>query len=73
MAPLRLRLYTQMRRTSERPAGSCDRSMSDQLPLDLWLASSTRSAAVHPAASSAIACFLVRGSVDTEEAAKAHP
>eukprot|EP00965_Chrysotila_dentata_P081188 2680014-Pleurochrysis_carterae.AAC.1 len=30
-APLRLRLYTQMRRTIDRPAGTCERSISVQL------------------------------------------
>eukprot|EP00965_Chrysotila_dentata_P075375 2489134-Pleurochrysis_carterae.AAC.1 len=32
-APLRLRLYTQMSRTRERPEGTEERSMSSQLPL----------------------------------------
>eukprot|EP00965_Chrysotila_dentata_P094101 3110335-Pleurochrysis_carterae.AAC.1 len=32
-APLRFRLYTQMSRTMNRPSGTCDRSMSVQLPL----------------------------------------
>eukprot|EP00965_Chrysotila_dentata_P138990 4596374-Pleurochrysis_carterae.AAC.1 len=73
MAPLRFRLYTQIRRTRKRPAGSCGRSINVQLPLALWLAISARSAAVQPAASSASACFRVRGSGETDDAAKAHP
>eukprot|EP00965_Chrysotila_dentata_P210159 6185738-Pleurochrysis_carterae.AAC.2 len=61
-----------MSRTSDRSRGSCERSMSVQLPLAVWLAISARSAADHPAASSAMACLRVRGSVDTEEATSAH-
>eukprot|EP00965_Chrysotila_dentata_P201488 6180599-Pleurochrysis_carterae.AAC.2 len=73
MAPLRIRLYTQIRRTRERPAGSCERSINVKLPLALWLKVSARSAAVQPAAPSASACFRVRGSGETDDAAKAHP
>eukprot|EP00965_Chrysotila_dentata_P071839 2373168-Pleurochrysis_carterae.AAC.1 len=32
-APLRLRLYTQIRRTMDLPSGTSERSMSVQLPL----------------------------------------
>eukprot|EP00965_Chrysotila_dentata_P110454 3649485-Pleurochrysis_carterae.AAC.1 len=73
MAPLRLRLYTHMRRTRDRPAGSCERSINVQLPLALWFAISARSTAVQPGASSAMACFRVRGSAETDEVASAHP
>eukprot|EP00965_Chrysotila_dentata_P086068 2840098-Pleurochrysis_carterae.AAC.1 len=62
-----------MRRTSERPWGSSDRSISVQLPFALWFSISARSAAVHPSASSASACLRVRGSVETAEAARAQP
>eukprot|EP00965_Chrysotila_dentata_P066807 2211630-Pleurochrysis_carterae.AAC.1 len=46
--PLRLRLYTHMRRASARPAGTDVRSMTFQQPLLVWFAISARSAAVHP-------------------------
>eukprot|EP00965_Chrysotila_dentata_P255487 6212241-Pleurochrysis_carterae.AAC.1 len=72
-APLLLRLYTHMRRTSERPWGSSERSMSVQLPFALWFLISARSAADQPSASSASACLRVRGSADTDEAASAQP
>eukprot|EP00965_Chrysotila_dentata_P157415 5200573-Pleurochrysis_carterae.AAC.1 len=62
-----------MRRTSERPAGSCDRSNNVQLPFALWFAISARSAAAQPVASSAMACLRVRGSVEADETAKAQP
>eukprot|EP00965_Chrysotila_dentata_P165665 5469889-Pleurochrysis_carterae.AAC.3 len=62
-----------MRRTSERPWGSSERSMSVQLPFELWFSISARSAADQPSASSANACLRVRGSVETAEAANAQP
>eukprot|EP00965_Chrysotila_dentata_P262881 6214696-Pleurochrysis_carterae.AAC.1 len=71
--PLRLRLYTQIRRTMDRSSGTSERSISVQLPLLAWLAISARSAAPHPTLSSAMACFRVRGSGDAAEAATAHP
>eukprot|EP00965_Chrysotila_dentata_P075276 2486280-Pleurochrysis_carterae.AAC.2 len=72
-APLRLRLYTQIRRTMDRPAETCERSISVQLLLLAWFAILARSASPHPILSSAMACFRVRGSVVAAEAAKAHP
>eukprot|EP00965_Chrysotila_dentata_P187020 6171874-Pleurochrysis_carterae.AAC.1 len=62
-----------MRRTRERPGGRSERSMRVQLPFALWLAILARSAADQPSESSAIACLRVRGSVETAEAANAHP
>eukprot|EP00965_Chrysotila_dentata_P044025 1463297-Pleurochrysis_carterae.AAC.1 len=62
-----------MSRTSDRPGGSSDLSMRVQLPLGLWLSISARSVADQPAASSAMACLRVRGSVDTADAANAQP
>eukprot|EP00965_Chrysotila_dentata_P117914 3897120-Pleurochrysis_carterae.AAC.1 len=62
-----------MRRTSDLPAGTCERSMVVQLPFDAWLAISARSAVPHPTRSSAIACLRVRGSVETLLTAKAQP
>eukprot|EP00965_Chrysotila_dentata_P115281 3810727-Pleurochrysis_carterae.AAC.1 len=62
-----------MRRTSDRPAGTCERSIVVQLPFDAWLAISARSAVPHPTRSSAIACLRVRGSVETLLTAKAQP
>eukprot|EP00965_Chrysotila_dentata_P140161 4633485-Pleurochrysis_carterae.AAC.1 len=47
--------------------------MSVQLPLAVWLSISARSAADQPAASSVMACLLVRGSEDIDEAASANP
>eukprot|EP00965_Chrysotila_dentata_P255675 6212306-Pleurochrysis_carterae.AAC.2 len=69
--PLRLRLYTHMRRTSERPDGTDERSITSQLPLLVWLAISARSAAVHPSRSSRSACLRVLGSVLRAEAKRA--
>eukprot|EP00965_Chrysotila_dentata_P149571 4939423-Pleurochrysis_carterae.AAC.2 len=60
--PLRLRLYTQMSRTSDRPGGTELRSISSQLPLSTWLAISALSAAVQPARSSRRACLRVEAS-----------
>eukprot|EP00965_Chrysotila_dentata_P198704 6178966-Pleurochrysis_carterae.AAC.1 len=62
-----------MSRTNDRPGGRSDLSMRVQLPLALWLSISSRSAAVQPAASSAVTCLRVRGSADTEKAANAQP
>eukprot|EP00965_Chrysotila_dentata_P182737 6033991-Pleurochrysis_carterae.AAC.1 len=62
-----------MSRTSERLRGSSERSMVVQLPLELWFSILARSAADQPAASSAIACLRVRGSVETAEVANAQP
>eukprot|EP00965_Chrysotila_dentata_P191557 6174599-Pleurochrysis_carterae.AAC.1 len=62
-----------MRRTSARPAGTAERSMTSQLPLLEWLTISARSAAVHPSRSSQRACFRVLGSVLTTEARSAEP
>eukprot|EP00965_Chrysotila_dentata_P173140 5713635-Pleurochrysis_carterae.AAC.1 len=57
----------------DRPAGTCERSISVQQPLSAWFAISARSASPHPILSSAMACFRVRGSVVVVEAAKAQP
>eukprot|EP00965_Chrysotila_dentata_P105920 3498316-Pleurochrysis_carterae.AAC.2 len=62
-----------MRRTSERPGGSLERSMTVQLLLLAWFSISARSAADQPASSSAMACFRVFGSVETADAARAQP
>eukprot|EP00965_Chrysotila_dentata_P060488 2004856-Pleurochrysis_carterae.AAC.5 len=72
-APLRLRLYTHISRTSDLPGGTSLRSMSSQLPLSVWLAISARSAAVQPARSSRKACLRVFGSVLDEVARRTQP
>eukprot|EP00965_Chrysotila_dentata_P096731 3197031-Pleurochrysis_carterae.AAC.1 len=57
----------------DRPVGTCERSISVQLPLLAWFAISARSASPHPILSSAMACFRVRGSAVVAEVAKAQP
>eukprot|EP00965_Chrysotila_dentata_P170042 5613121-Pleurochrysis_carterae.AAC.1 len=62
-----------MRRTSERPAGTDERSITSQLPLLVWFAISARSPVVHPSRSSRSACLRDLGSVLRAEAKRAEP
>eukprot|EP00965_Chrysotila_dentata_P230123 6197588-Pleurochrysis_carterae.AAC.1 len=61
-----------MSRTRERPGGTDERSMSSQLPLDVWFAISARSAAVHPVRSSRRACLRVLGVLHVVQTAAAN-